>query len=327
MVNIQKIKLDKTDRIILAQLDKNCRIHSNKLAKLTKKSRQSIDYRIKRLVEEKVITSFNTAINPHKMGYKIYKLYLQLRNVPSEKQKIFKFLRNSGFVYWMGECDGTWDFICGFYSKSDQDYYNLKNKLVSEFGHIIVKRFGDVIVDVKQYEKMYFTNKIQKPTMFGGKIENNKMTELDLAILDIIVNNARIPIVELAKKTKTTPQTVSNRIKRMQDLGIIIQYRIGINLDALGLELYKAIIHIDRYTQKDEKELLNYISSYPNMHYFIRNIWNIEPELVVSDYHEYSEIIDEIKMKFPHVIRNVESVVMKTDEWTPGFKNIFHARD
>ena len=29
-----------------------------------------------------------------------------------------------------------------------------------------------------------------------------------------------------------------------------------------------------------------------------------------------------MKARFPQVIRNVESVLMKTDEWTPGFENL-----
>ena len=37
MVEITKIKLDKTDRKILAELDKNCRIPTTRLAKIVKK--------------------------------------------------------------------------------------------------------------------------------------------------------------------------------------------------------------------------------------------------------------------------------------------------
>jgi len=323
MVEITEIKLDKTDRTILAELDKNCRIPVSKLAKLTRKSRQSVEYRIKRLVERGVITSFNVAINPHKMGYRLYKLYLQLRNIPKEKKKLFKYLRTSGIVYWMGECDGVWDLIFAVYAKSDYEFYELKNDLISKFGNIIVKREWGVLIDVKQYPKMYFTDGISSPTMFAGAIINNKMAKLDHNILVHMVNDARIPITELASKVRATPTRVANRLKRMEDLGIIIQYRIGVDLKKLGLEMYKAIIHLDRYTKTDEKKLLTYISSIPNVQYFIRNVWNIEPEFIVGNYHKYYDLMNKVKAEFPHVIRNVESVLMKTDEWTPGYVNMF----
>lgn len=328
MVHIERIKLDKADRVILTELDKNCRVPINRLAKLCRKSRQSVEYRIKRLVERGIITSFNAAINPHKMGYKIYKIYLQLRNMPKERAELGQYLRTSGIVYWMGEADGAWDLIFGVFARSDYEFYNLKNDMISKFGPILVKNYYDVLVDVRQYPKMYFTGEVSEPTMFAGEIVRNEIDELDHAILGEIVNNARIPITELAKKIKprTNPARIANRLKKLEERGIIIQYRIGIDLDALGLEYYKAIFHLDRYTKEDEKRLLEYLSNLPNTQYFIRNIWDIELELVVGDYHEYRDLIEKTKNEFPHVIKNVESVLMKSDEWTPGFRNLLGAK-
>src|SRR3989338_6684474 len=127
MVEITKIKLDKTDRKILAELDKNCRTPTTILAKKVRKSRQAVEYRINQLVKNGVITSFNAAFNHHKMGYKIYKIYLKLRNIPEEKQRLFDYLRNCGIVYWMGEFSGTWDLIFGVFVKNDYEFFELKN--------------------------------------------------------------------------------------------------------------------------------------------------------------------------------------------------------
>jgi len=322
VVEITKIKLDKTDRKILAELDKNCRIPTTKLAKIVMKSRQAVEYRINQIVRKGIITSFNAAFNPHKMGYKIYKIYLKLRNIPEENQRLFTYLKSSGIVYWMGECTGTWDLIFGVFAKSDYEFFDLKNELISEFNKIIVKEEGGILVDVKQYSKMYFTDEIVPPTIFAGEIVHNKLDELDYAILGEVVNNARIPINELANKVDSTATIVRGKLKKLEQKGIIIQYRVGIDLNKLGLELYKAIITLDKYTKEDEKRLLEYMSNIPNIHYFIRNIWQIEPELVVSSYQEYYEIIENLKKEFPYVIRTIDSVLMITDEWTPGFRNL-----
>lgn len=320
-----KEKLDKADRIILAELDRNCRIPSSRLAKLAHKSRQSVEYRIGRLVERGIITSFNTSINPHRMGYKLYKIYLQLRNIQEEKQRLFEYLRGSGIVYWMGECDGAWDLIFGVFAESDYEFYVLKNELISEFGKIIVKNFYDLLVDVKQYPKMYFTGELHEPVMFGGEVVENRLDGLDHGILGEVVNNARISLTELASRAGSNPATVAARMRRMEQAGVIIQYRIGVDLNALGLEHYKAIIHLERYTKEDEKRLLAYMSGLPGLQYFIRNIWDVEPEIVVPGYHEYRELMEVLKKEFPFVIKNMESVVMKTDEWTPGYRNLLKA--
>jgi len=322
MVEISKRILDKADRKILAELDKNSRISSTQLAKRVMKSRQAVEYRIDNLVKQGIITSFNASINPHKMGYKLYKIYLKLRNIPSEKQKLFNYLRSSGLVYWMGEFSGKWDLIFGVYAKTDYEFFELKNEINSAYSNIIFEQYGDLLVDVKQYPKMYFTNSHEEPVMFGGDIADNEMDELDYALLGEAVNNARTPITELSRKVKSNPFVIIGRLKKLEQKGIIIQYRIGIDLNKLGLELYKAVLTLEKYTKEDEKNLLRYVSGLPNVHYLIRNLWNIELELVVSNYQEYYKIIENLKKEFPYVIKTVDSVLMITDEWTPGFRNL-----
>lgn len=322
MVEISKIKLDVTDRKILSELDKNCRIPSTTLAKIVRKSRQAVEYRIDQLTKKGIITSFNASINPHKMGYRLYKIYVKLRNVPKEKDKLFTKLRSSGNVYWMGEFSGKWDLIFAIFSKNDYEFFKIKNEITSEFSSIIIEEEGGILLDTKQFPKMYFTNQIFSPVMFGGEIANTKMEELDHKILEIVVNDGRISIVDLAKKVNSTPMMVKYRLKRLEKEGVIIQYRIGIDLNKLGLDLYKAIIKLDRYTKEDEIKLLEYISRLVNTHYFIRNLWQIEPELVVENHKEYYDIIEKLKKEFPNIIRSVDSLLMISDEWTPGFKNL-----
>lgn len=321
------VKLDKADRKILAELDKNCRISASALAKIVRKSRQAVEYRINQLVKKGVITSFNAAFNPHKMGYKVYKIYLKLRNIPDEKEKLFEYLKDSGRVYWMGECSGSWDLIFGVFAKTDYEFYDLKNDLLSKFNKILVEEAGGILVDVKQYSKMYFTNEIVPPTMFAGKQVPNVLDELDYAILAEIVNNARIPINELAKKVNSTPTIVRGKLRRLEEKEIIIQYRIGVDLNKIGRELYKAIIRVDRYTREDERKLLEYLSNLPQIQYYIRNIWQFEPELVVHNYQEYYQIVEALKKEFPYVIRTVDHVLMITDEWTPGFGNLLKSNN
>jgi len=323
MIEITKTKLDKTDRKILAELDKNCRIPSTKLAKLTNKSRQAVEYRIDKLIQRGIITGFTASFNPHKMGYRIHKIYLKLRNIPKEKTRLFNYLKSSGIVYWMGECSGRWDLIFAVYSRTDYEFFNLKNNLISEFTNLIVEEEGGTLLDVKQYPKMYFTDEISQPVTFAGEIINNELDELDSNILQKLVHDARISINILAKQINSTPIIVRTRIKQLEKKGIIIQYRININLNKLGLELYKTIIKFDKYNKQDERRLLEYLSRIPNIHYFIRNLWQIEPELVVKDYQEYYNIIEKLKSEFPNVIRTVDPVLMITDEWSPGFEKMF----
>jgi Lrp/AsnC family leucine-responsive transcriptional regulator len=322
MVSNNGINLDKADLKLLTELDKNCRMPSTQLANRIGKSRQAVDYRINQLVKEGIITSFQASINPHKIGYKLYKIYLKLRNLPIVKEKLFSYLKKSGTVYWMGECSGSWDLIFAVFCKSDIEFFNFKNEFMSSFSEIIIIAHGESLVDVKQFPKMYFTKNLSQPTMFAGEIVNNRLEEIDARILQEVVNNGRISLVELSSRTKATIKTIQGHLKNLEKQGIIIQYRIGVNLNKIKKELYKAIIKVDNYNKENEKKLTDYISMLNQTQYFIRNIWELELELVVDNYQEYYSIIESLKKEFPYMIKTVDSVLMISDEWTPSFKNL-----
>src|SRR3989338_4407749 len=96
------INLDLTDKKILAELDKNCRTPNSIIAKKVHKSREAVKYRIAQLEKQGVIQQFITSINPNKLGFAMFKVYLKLENIPAERKKFFQELKMNKDVYWMG---------------------------------------------------------------------------------------------------------------------------------------------------------------------------------------------------------------------------------
>jgi len=313
-----EIKLDKVDRKILIELDKNCRRPLTQLSKKVRKSRQAVEYRINQLIKKGVITGFKVNINPHKLGFKLCKMYLQLKNKIEDKEKLKDFLLKNPKVNWVGECDGNWDLIFSLFVKTDYEFFIFRNEILSKFDKIIINEKSDIIIDIQQYQKMYFTNEIKPPVLLAGEIIENKLDETDKKVISELVKNARVSIVNIADKLKITPIIVRTRMKKFETKGIINQFRIDIDLKKIGLELYKTIIHLQRYSKEDERKFLESVNKISNIQYFIRNLTQIELELVAKNYQEYNEIINKIKREFSGIIRNVESVIMKSDIWNPS---------
>ncbi|MCX6803911.1 MAG: winged helix-turn-helix transcriptional regulator [Candidatus Diapherotrites archaeon] len=322
MAEISEQLLSGLDKKILAELDKNCRTPSSQIAKKVRRSRQTIEYRIKSMVEAGIITNFVVSYNPHKMGYKVNKVFFKLRNIPLRRKELLVFLRSSDSVIWVGECAGAWDVLFGVFTKTDEDFFYFKNNLISNFSDIILEYQGKSFVDAFQYPKMYFTKSSSKPVKFVDKFVNNILDELDFALLGAMVHNARIPTTELAQKVNSTPRIVVTRLKKLESMGVIIQYRLGVNLPKLGLEHYKAIIKFDKYSEKEAKKLFEYVSKLSETQYLIQNMWDIEVEFVVNNNHEYYALIEGLKEEFPYSMRSVESVQLLTDEWGLGFNKI-----
>ena len=70
----------------------------------------------------------------------------------------------------------------------------------------------------------------------GGAILAN-LDSIDLAILDALQDNARISVVDLAKRVNLSPTPCTLRLRRMEQDGVIAGYYARLNPKALGQAL------------------------------------------------------------------------------------------
>lgn len=320
--------LDKIDKRILYELDKNCRISDNQLAKAVNRSREAVRNRIRKLTDDGVIQGFITSINPSKLGYMFFKLYFQLVNNPKERERFYEYVKKLPGLYWFGGNDGTWDLHGTFYAKNVKEFNKLKNALYSEFKHIIIKRDIGTLVNVRQYSKKYLIEDLKErpePAIFADDVINNELDELDKKILNIIVQNARISLVELSQKTNSTVDIVRNRMKKMEEKEIIMQYRVAINHSKIGYTMFKAFVYFNNLSEENEAKLLEYAKQHTKIVYLIRQLssWDIELEIMARNYEEFIEIMNGIRSKFLESLRNYEFALMREDIWVFGEKEIF----
>jgi len=326
---MEKIKLDLTDRKILAELDKNCRIPNSILAKKVHKSREAVKYRIQQLEKKGIITGFITSINPNRLGYQMYKVYLKLENIPEEREKFFEELKLKKEVYWFGVSDGAFDCVLALLAKNVTEYFEKVNSLLSKWQHLVVSKILGTMVDTHQYCKKFFTQeKDSKVIIFGGETVENKIDELDSKILMILANNARLPLAELARKVNSTFEIVRGRIKKLEEKGIILCYRLAVDLNKLGLEFFKAIIYFRSLSAADERALFEWMKTHPSALYYIRSLapWEVEFEFAVENYQHFNKIINDLRQRFPHVIRNYEHLIMIYENWMPAYREMLKAK-
>jgi Lrp/AsnC family leucine-responsive transcriptional regulator len=69
------------------------------------------------------------------------------------------------------------------------------------------------------------------------RYENGDLDATDARILGALVKDARISIADLARSVDLSPPSVSERIKRLEEAGVIEGYTLTINPKALGLPI------------------------------------------------------------------------------------------
>lgn len=85
--------------------------------------------------------------------------------------------------------------------------------------------------------------------------ENYQIDDVDKAILTHLLNDARVPYLEIARKLIVSGGTIHQRIDKLKKMGVIEGSKVKINLQKLGYDVTVFLgIHL-----KSSKELNNVI--------------------------------------------------------------------
>jgi len=74
-------------------------------------------------------------------------------------------------------------------------------------------------------------------------LKSSVLDELDRRILEILVDDARISLKELASQVKLSSPSTSERLRRLEERGVIRAFTVDVDPRALGYEL-QAIVRI-----------------------------------------------------------------------------------
>jgi len=121
-----------------------------------------------------------------------------------------------------------------------------------------------------------------------------KIDELNWQILAQLQRNARESFANIGRKVGLTPPAVAERVKKMEDLGIIEGYGTKISYVQAGHQL-KAIIMLRAFMGK-LKPFLDKVKTYPEVIncYRITGNENIIMEVVLLDQSHLERFIDEL---------------------------------
>lgn len=294
------IKLDLKDRKILFELDRDARQSNSEIAKKVRLNKNTVNYKINRLVEEKVILGYYSTIDSARLGYFSFRVYLRFFNItPEREEEMIKWLKENKHVGVVSRIETIYDLGFMAWVKNVYDF----DELWLEFKKKFRKYFWDeqvyVFTRVSHFKRKYLLEQQkQEEPEFIGDFKQVKYDELDMKILRILAENARTPLIEISSKLRTSPRTIAFRIKQLEKNKILRGYRVNINLQAIGYEYYKVNMILDN--MDNYEKLLEFAQSHPNIIYIDRTISDLDFEIDVEikGKQELLRLIDELRGKF-----------------------------
>jgi DNA-binding Lrp family transcriptional regulator len=149
------VKLDETDIKILRELAINAREDIVGLAEKLKLTRDILNYRIKKLTEQKVITQYRCYLNLNEIGINHYKIILRTKNLDEKtegslRNYVASHKKSTQFLKLIG----SWDLELEFETENENELYSILNEIRKEFSRII--RDFDILRITKTYKYNYF---------------------------------------------------------------------------------------------------------------------------------------------------------------------------
>jgi len=320
------VKIDLKDRKILYNLDLDCRQSNSQIGKKVGLKRDVVAYRIKRMEQEGIIKNYWTAIDAFKLGYHVFRIYLKFQDIPPDiKEKVIdRFIkhRDTWSVYSL---IGPFDLGAIMWIKNIQKLFQFYNDLLDKFGKYIAQKTVSIFVQGDEYEKTYLIsdeNKKIERTKFSIVSDDSiaKIDEVDYKILNEIAINARIPLVELAGKLNISSQAINYRINNLLKSGVIIGFRINIDISKINLQYFNLRINLSDHSKR--KRIIDFVKSNPYFKCLNNTIGysDLEMEFHIKGMDTLNFILDEINEKFPGSIR--ESFYLRTrvthkERWLP----------
>ena len=146
-------KIDQVDIDILRSISSNSRLSLLEMSKKMNLTPVAIKYRIKKLIERKIILGFKLDIDVNKIGYQKFKTYVQLRDYGLRKDLI-GFIKNNVYLTNIDTNSGESDLELEFVLENINQLRDIMDDLTDRFSGIL--RNYDIISVVKLHKYVFF---------------------------------------------------------------------------------------------------------------------------------------------------------------------------
>lgn len=304
--------IDNKDKKILYELEYNSRKPLSKIGQAVKLPKQVVSYRIRKLIDNRVIRSFHTVVDLHRLGHFVYRIYLRFQNVtPKNEDGILQKLANWKNVVWMITTTGRWDAEVVFAARNNIHFSVLLLEIKKEIGNFIKDYQVSFSVVNYHFKRKYLVEKEEEEKIiprYGFEPPVEKIDETDWRILKYISTNGNASYIEIGNKIGLSYNGVKKRILQLEKRGIIQAYRTLLDIHKLGKQHYKALISLSQFDEIIEKKIISFCTMEPSVVYLIEctGNWDIELEAECSTELEFREMLVRFRNMFKEYVKDYE---------------------
>jgi Lrp/AsnC family transcriptional regulator for asnA, asnC and gidA len=300
-------KLDIKDRKILYELDQDSRQSFRSIGRKVGLSKDVVAGRVKKLQDDGIIKRFFAYYDILQLGYNFLRFYFKFQYAtPEIKKEIIDHFMKDKNVNNLFSTEGSYDLGVLMMVENISDVYPLWKNTLEKYGDY----FADQVFSVYMGELIYGHGflleglEVTERTPLRKNWGKAKINDFDLRILKLLVNDSRIPTVEIANKLDSNVTTIHTRIKKLTEQNVILGYSIELDLDKIGYQVWKVDFYLSEYNKVNQ--IIKYIEKNPLLYCVDYTIGyaDLELEINVKNINQLHEIVEDLHSKFPKIIRS-----------------------
>lgn len=305
------VNLDVKDRRILSELDMDARQPLSSIAKKVGLSREVVNYRLRRLEQEKVILGYFTVLDTAKLGLMYCRMFFKYRKMgPETEKELLLFCSQNENIVWVILGEGKWDIVLVVLASTVEKIEDVYDELNNRFGLYFQNPYISLAFSIHEFKHNYLYAKPDyKELVLGEAAKAVKLDSADYELIKLLSADAKLSLVELARKLKVSPELVSYRIKKLVSERVILAFRARINTKLLGYDYYKVFLTLQNFDKKNQSGILGFLRNQPNVIYITKPMgtYTLEFEAMVKNTNDLHEILKQLKEQFGDILIDYET--------------------
>ncbi|MCK4327327.1 MAG: Lrp/AsnC family transcriptional regulator [Candidatus Diapherotrites archaeon] len=139
-----------------------------------------------------------------------------------------------------------------------------------------------------------------------------KLDEKDWKILNLLSQNARLPISRISHELNMNRDVVKYRLKKLIDEDVIAAFLTVTNLPRLGYDVWGHLrLTFKDLTEEREQEFMDHVIKNPEIVFAFSSLgrWDFGVEFYAETPGHFQELVKKLKNKFSDIIKETEVTI------------------
>ena len=293
-------ELDLLDRKIMRELDLDARQSASQLARKVRKSKETVNFRLNRMLREGYLKGFYTVFNTSKLGWLYIKYYIKFKDTtPKKDAEIFECLRTMPNVAYLASTEGKYDCLLLVMVREMAAMDAFLADFMGKYGEFVQEKDLTIFLTTHRLNQKFLLPEGKRVDWFyPHELGNYQPDDIEMKLLNALSSDARTPLMELAKKCGMTPSAAAYRLRRLEQEKIILAYVSSPNFDKIGLRFVQ--INFSLKDPSVRKRIITYFDATSKCLFAIEMLgkYDVLVEMHLQSEKELQKIMDGFREKF-----------------------------